>query len=386
MNIIEELYRQNPWWEGTHSFSFIKRPFYLGLLKEQLKKRDVVFVVGLRRVGKTTLFKMLIEYLLSITSAKNILYVTLDSYNLGDSSIHNILEEYRKEHKLNRTEKVYLFLDEIAYKQDFARELKNFYDLENIKVFAGSSSSTSLIDKKTYLTGRSRLIEVLPLNFKEFLLFKDITVKKSEKYLIEKYFEDYMHYGGMPEFVLTGDVSYIYSLLDDIIYKDIVSVHKIKDIKIIKDFFRILMERTGKKMSLNKISKVIDISVDTARRFFDYFSSTFLVYPIEKCGKLNERLRAPKKIYAADVGIRNTITGFRDKGAIFENLVFIKIKNENPCYIYRDGIEIDFRLDDKLIEVKYQTKMNDKQKELFEKTKAKKKIIINGMDDYLSLE
>jgi predicted AAA+ superfamily ATPase len=383
MDIIEELYRQNPWWEKAPSFDFVERVFYLDLLKGQLKKKDIVFVVGLRRVGKTTLFKMLVEYLLSVTSPKNILYVTLDSYNLGDSSIHEILEEYRKEHKLKRSEKIFLFLDEITYKDDFSRELKNLYDLENIKIFAGSSSSASIVDKKSYLTGRSRMIEVLPLNFDEFLLFKGIKVKKSEKYLLEKYFEDYMRYGGMPEFVLTGDVSYIYSLLDDIIYKDIVSVHKVRDVKVIKDYFKMLMERSGKKMSLNKIANVMDISVDTARRFFNYFSTTFLVYPVEKCGKLNERLRAPKKIYAADIGIRNTITGFRDKGAIFENLIFLKVKNNNPCYIYENGIEIDFRLENKLIEVKYQSKMNKKQQDLFAKIKAKEKILINGMDDYL---
>jgi predicted AAA+ superfamily ATPase len=386
MDIVEELYRQNPWWEEIPSFDFVERAFYLDLLKGQLKKKDIVFVVGLRRVGKTTLFRMLVEYLLSVVSPRKILYVTLDSYNLGDSSIHGILEEYRKEHKLKRSEKIFLFLDEITYKDDFSLELKNLYDLENIKIFAGSSSSASVIGKKTYLTGRSRMIEILPLDFGEFLLFKDIKVKKSEKYLLEKYFEDYMRYGGMPEFVLTGDVSYIYSLLDDIIYKDIVSIHKVKDVKVVKDFFKMLMERSGKKMSLNKIAKVMDISVDTARRFFNYFSSTFLVYPIEKCGKLNERLRAPKKIYAADVGIRNTITGFRDKGAIFENLVFLKIKNNNPCYIYQDGIEIDFKVNNKLVEAKYQSEMNIKQQDLFARIKAKKKILVSGMDDYLTFK
>lgn len=386
MDIIEELYRQNPWWEEPPSFDFIERAFYLDLLKGQLEKKDIVFVVGLRRVGKTTLFRMLVEYLLSAVTPENILYVTLDSYNLGDSSVHDILEEYRKEHKLKRSEKIFLFLDEITYKDDFSRELKNLYDLENIKIFAGSSSSASIVGKKSYLTGRSRMVEILPLNFEEFLLFKNIKVRKSEKYLLEKYFEDYMRYGGMPEFVLTGDVSYIYSLLDDIIYKDIVSIHKVRDVKVIKDFFKMLMERSGKKISLNKIAKVMDISVDTARRFFNYFSDTFLVYPVEKCGKLNERLRAPKKIYAADVGIRNTITGFRDKGAIFENLVFLKMKNKGPCYIYEGGIEIDFRADNKLIEVKYQSKMNVKQQDLFAKIKAKKKILISGIDDYLAFK
>jgi len=385
MDIVEELYRQNPWWEGEYSLDVIERTTYLNLLKEQVGKRDVVFVVGLRRIGKTTLLKMLIKHLLSSYTPKNILYITLDSYNLGDLEIHKILEIYRKEHKLRRSEKVFLFLDEVTYRDNFAWELKNLYDLENIKIFASASSSASLVDKKAYLTGRSRIIQVLPLDFNEFLLFKAIKIKKSEGYLLERYFEDYLQYGGMPEYVLTGDVSYIYSLLDDIIYKDIVAVYGVKEQKLLKDFFRMLMERSGKQVSLNKIARIVNMSPDTARRFFHYFATTFLIHPVERCGKLNERLRAPKKIYAADVGIRNIITGFRDKGAIFENLVYLKIKNKNPCYIYRDGVEIDFMVEDTIIEVKYQTEMNRKQKGLFEKIEAKKKIIINGVNEYLSL-
>ena len=146
------------------------------------------------------------------------------------------------------------------------------------------------------------------------------------------------------------------------------------------------MERSGKQLSLNKISKVMNISVDTARRYFSYFTNAFLIYPIERCGKLNERLRASKKIYAADIGIRNMVTGFRDKGAIFENLVFLKIKGRNPCYVYRDGIEIDFKVDDTLIEVKYKMEMNEKQLDLFNKFNAKKKILIDSIDDYLQFK
>ena len=387
MRIIEELYKQNPWWEGSFPYKFIKRDKYLNILKKNLNNRDIIFLIGLRRVGKTTIFKMMINYLLKRVDPKHILYVSLDSYNLEDYSIHEILEEYRKEHRLKREEKIFLFFDEVAHKEHFAQELKNLYDFENVKIYASSSSSSIIKSRKSYLIGRERIIEVLPLDFNEYLVFKSVKIKKSDSHLFKKYFEDYMMDGGMPEYVLTGDVSYLNSLIEDIIMKDVALLHNVKDLNIIKDYFKILMERVGKRLSINKITKIVGISPDTSRRYLSYFMDTFLIYSVDKCGKLNERIKSPKKIYIVDVGIRNFITGFKDKGSVFENLVFLKIKDKNPCYIYEDGVEIDFRVDKTLIEVKYGREIQERQAKLFNKFPESeyRKLVIKDVVDFLSL-
>jgi len=387
MRIIEELYKQNPWWEGSFPYKFIKRDKYLDILKKNLNNRDIIFLIGLRRVGKTTIFKMMINYLLKRVDPKHILYVSLDSYNLEDYSIHEILEEYRKEHRLKREEKIFLFFDEVAHKEHFAQELKNLYDFENVKIYASSSSSSIIKSRKSYLIGRERIIEVLPLDFNEYLVFKSVKIKKSDSHLFKKYFEDYMMDGGMPEYVLTGDVSYLNSLIEDIIMKDVALLHNVKDLNIIKDYFKILMERVGKRLSINKITKIVGISPDTSRRYLSYFMDTFLIYSVDKCGKLNERIKSPKKIYIVDVGIRNFITGFKDKGSVFENLVFLKIKDKNPCYIYEDGVEIDFRVDKTLIEVKYGREIQERQAKLFNKFPESeyRKLVIKDVVDFLSL-
>lgn len=97
-------------------------------------------------------------------------------------------------------------------------------------------------------------------------------------------------------------------------------------------------------------------------------------------GKLNERIRAKKKLYCVDVGLKNIVTGFKDKGAIFENLVYNKIKKHNPRFLNIDGIELDFVYEDTLIEAKYGLELNDKQKELFEKLNYKNKIIAKDLE------
>ncbi|MFT4283016.1 MAG: hypothetical protein ACMXX6_01180 [Candidatus Woesearchaeota archaeon] len=84
-----------------------------------------------------------------------------------------------------------------------------------------------------------------------------------------------------------------------------------------------------------------------------------------------------------DVGLKNVITGFKDKGAIFENLVFNKIKKEKPRFLYLDGIEIDFVFKDTLIEAKYGQELTKKQKQLFDSLKYKNKIIAKDIDFFL---
>jgi len=268
-----------------------------------------------------------------------------------------------------------------VYKKDFNQELKNLYDLENVKIFASSSSASLLRDKKAFLTGRTRTIEIEPLDFKEFLLFKNYSVKKSEKYILEKYFEEYMEYGGMPEYVLTKDPNYITNLVDSIIYKDIIALHNLKNSSVIKDLFKLLCERVGKQVSYNKIANVLGIHKDSVKDYITYFEDSYLFYLIEKDARsLNERIKDNKKIYCSDVGIKNVTAGFKDLGAIYENLVFLKIKKENPRYIKKDGIEIDFKTKDTLIEAKYKREMDKKQKELFESIKIKIKILAGGVD------
>ena len=387
---MEEIfYKSNPWWEENFTFSGVYRNIYLQKLNDVLENRDIVFITGLRRVGKTSILKNFISDLLhkKKINPKHIFYITLDLIALNDMNITQIVQEYRKLHKIPSSQKIYIFLDEVTSKENYQQELKNFYDLENIKIYASSSSASLLKDKSAYLTGRQRVIEVMPLNFNEYLLFRNITIKKSDAYLVESYFEDYMNDGGMPEYVLTKDIGYLQNLIDNIIYKDIIAYHNIKNGAVIKEFYKLLMERSGKQLSLNKIANILSIGVDSAKRYLSYFEDSYLIYTVEKYGKLNERIKNPKKIYAGDIGLRNVVTGFRDKGAIFENLIFLKIKHLHPKYVYTDGIEIDFMTENGvLIESKYNSILSNKQKKLYNSINANKKIIVNSVKSYLTLE
>lgn len=386
---MEELfYRYNPWWEGEINLKgVIERKSEFDALLGHLQSKRIVFLSGLRRVGKTTLMKLLIRHLIKKEKVKSdkIFYISLDDYSLREMSISKIIDEYRKIHKLSIDQKIYVFLDEITYAKDFEIQLKNIYDSQNVKIFASSSSASLMKSKKQYLTGRSVVLEILPLFFEEYLEFKGIKVSKRNSHLMEKYFEDYLRDGGLPEYVLSGEIGYIKELVDDIIKKDIAAVYGVKNYQILQDMFLLLMERAGKSISINKVANILGVSPDTAKRYLDMFAETNLIYLVPRYGKTNETILSPKKIYAADLGIRVFFTGFRDKGSLFENYVYLKIKGREPRYVYDDGTEIDFITNDKvLIEVKYNNDMSERQKKLFQnfqKMNVKERVLINGFGD-----
>ncbi|MCL4384897.1 MAG: ATP-binding protein [Actinobacteria bacterium] len=386
MEDLEELfYRYNPWWEGDYTLRDIyDRKNITKLLVEKLSSKEIIFLTGLRRVGKTTIFKLVIKKLLEDKniSRNKIFYISLDDYLLLKNNIIEIIEEYRKIHKISFSDKIFVFLDEITYKNDYEIQLKNLYDMSNVKIFASSSSSSVLRSRKPYLVGRYILIELLPLDFEEFLDFRKIKISKMDLNLVQEYFKDYMKTGGIPEYVLNGDIEYLKELVDDVINKDIANLYKVKNVGILKDFFILLMERVGKQVSLNKIAKILDISPDSSKRYFDMFIESYLIYTVTRCGKTNEKILSPKKVYASDLGIKSLFTGFKDLGSLFENYVYLKIKNFNPCYIYKDGFEIDFLTYDKtLIEVKYNSEMNEKQRHVFNSITSKKKVEIKNIYD-----
>jgi predicted AAA+ superfamily ATPase len=57
----------------------------------------------------------------------------------------------------------------------------------------------------------------------------------------------------------------------------------------------------------------------SSRRYYDYIRETFLIYDIERCGKLNERIYSPRKVYVSDIGIKNHVVGISDIGSVFKN-------------------------------------------------------------------
>ena len=369
--------RYNPWWTREFEPEGILREKYLEKLSKLRKTKDVVFIVGLRRVGKTTLIHQFIKQLISDIDSKKIVYFSMDHPRLTKVSILDVLDEFRKIQGLSFKEKIYVFIDEVHLHENFEQELKAIYDMGNVKVFASGSASIFLIEKGAFLTGRQRFIELTPFSFKEFLQIRGIKIEQGDDHLYLKYCDEYVKLGGLPEYLKTEDQEYITTLIDSIIYKDVAGRHSITNIGLLRDFIILLSQSIGGRMSTRKIGRVLGISHETVREYLNFFVEANLVDLVEKDGKISERKVAPRKIYIADNGIANVLTPTVNIGSLVENLVFniLNLKTE-VRYNIIDSREIDFITKNCVYEVKYKVEIDDDEIKHLRKIRGKKRKIV----------
>lgn len=372
MALEETYYAYNPWWEGKKFDSGIPRHGYLAEIDKTFSRKQIDIIIGSRRIGKTTFLKQLIKTSLERNvPAKNILYLALDNPKFVTVPISEHLRLFRTIFMHSRDEKLYLFLDEVHESPNWEAELKAIYDLENLKIVCTGSTSRLLNQQGGKLTGRQIITTIYPLTFKEYLTFRNDTPSRSEDYKYERLLEEYLVTGGYPENVLEPSEDYMINLIDDIIARDIIRLHRINRPDLLKNLLVLLAGAVGSRTSFNKISKTLGITVDTVKEYVGYFEEAFLIKTLSKWSQSDtEKIYAQKKIYLFDTGIKTTLTGKGDKGAKTENITFFHLARKNiPIGYYAESErELDFAClgfqSPQAIEVKYVTELEWHDKRL----------------------
>ena len=301
----------NPWYLGRTIDLGVGRPEHLKRMFEVVEKRkQILFVLGSRRVGKTTILFQYIDQLIQKgIDPKKILFLSLDNTNLQGLNLFTLISQ---------SDYDFVILDEVHFLPDWAQILKSLYDLPGFKtkIICSGSSSKLIEDNKAFLTGRSTSVMISPLSYVEFKRFVHG----------EDQLNDYLYYGGYPEYVLEKQPNYLNEVVRDIIEKDIIKLYSIKNSQYLFDICQILAKQVGFRGSPNKISKVLGLDNKTVVNYIEYLREVKLIETVfQYSGSLNERLYAPKKYYFNDLGMRNSFTGFSDTGSLVENAVFIKL-------------------------------------------------------------
>jgi len=405
---IEKLNEWNPWWEDISLLEKLKgkeRPIYK-LLLNSIKIKEITIITGVRRSGKSTLMYQMISNLLKTgIKPKQILFVNLEDKKLIENSLDDIYLSYRE--NINADERAFIFLDEIHKKDGWESWIRKKYDLKTEDKFVISGSCSYLLKKEysTLLTGRNITFEVFPLNFREFLLFKNIeidvekikgrVVLEKTKILIKKELKNYLELGGFPA-VLEKPEEYKKELLeqyfDDIIYKDIVDRFNLNSQKT-KDIALFFMTNFTSLASLRNIRNSLKISYDTVKDYLSYFKEAFLFFTLDHFSySFKEQKTRASKVYCIDNGLRNAVSFkfSKDLGKLAENIVFVELKRrEKDVYYWQNKGEVDFIIKNKdnsleAMNVSFTNEINDREvKSLSEfkkeyKTKIKEIIIITN--------
>jgi len=338
----------------------------LSALQKQVKSRQIVVLTGMRRVGKTTLYQSIFDQIPSTNKLFLDIENPLDQKIFEEKDFNNIIFNLKKL-GLDPNKKIYLFLDEIQAMPKIVTTIKYLYGHYQIKFFLTGSSSYYLRNLfQESLSGRKFIFELYPLDFEEFLIFKnykkefypDFMNKDDKKNLIiyektKKFYDEYEKFGGFPEVVLENDSSQKKLILNDIFKsyfeKDVKNLSDFKQINILRDLILLLMQRAGSKIDISKLASQLSVSRDTIYSYLNFLENTYFIHLISPFSQnVDREVSGTKKVYFCDQGLLNQLAKI-SSGALFENTIFncLLKYGEINYYQKRSGAELDFIINKK---------------------------------------
>ncbi len=341
---------------------FIERRIHKSI-KDHLKQRSITVITGMRRVGKTTLVQKLLEDIQSENKA----YVDLEKITnrviFDEKNYDNVLVRLTQDFDVSFKEKAYIAIDEIQLSPNITSVLKYLYDHNDIKFIVTGSSSFYI--KNLFIesmAGRKMIFEIYPLDFGEFLDFKNIRhgiendFFKSSMTLsgyenLKESYEEFIEYGGFPEVVLEKNNEQknkrLLEIINSYVSLDIASIADFKDERETYALMKMLASRVGSRLDYQKLSRLSGVPREKVLSYADFFESTYLIHRVPVFTTNNDReIVKAKKLYFSDTGIANILSDL-DGGRKFENTVFNQLKHFGAVsyYALKSGKEIDFILE-----------------------------------------
>ena len=314
---------------------------------EWLQTSEILIISGIRRCGKSVLMQQMRDRLVE----KDFFF------NFDDERLANFkLDDFQKLQEcfveLFGEQHTYYF-DEIQNIAGWERFVRRLYNAGNKIIITGSNARMLSRELGTHLTGRYIQVEIYPFSFQEYLAMNEIPVNAKTLYTttgratMVKSFVKYMECGGFPKFLQDGSVSYLTSLYESIIYRDILTRNGLTNEKEMLELMFYLASNATKRVTYSSLGKVVGIQhPDTIKNYLEYIQQTYLISQLFRYDpSVKKQMMSPKKIYFVDNAIIKRI-GFNateNNGVFLENLVFIELKRRGwDVYYYADKKECDF--------------------------------------------
>ncbi len=333
-----------------------KREEYLKKIRGFYKDSMIKVITGIRRCGKSYLLKSIIEELKENgVLDKDIIYIELDKKNYKNINSPSDLEKLIDSLIIDDDFK-YLFIDEVQNVLGFESIINAYKEEENFSIFITGSNSYLLSGELvTKLTGRYIEIEMLPLNFYEYVDMKKFLNKEVNPNIYLE-FEEFIRNGGFPGSLYYDNYQdkllYTKSVIEQILEKDIKNYKKIKDIELFELIEKFVINNFGCRISIKSIYDYLinqKISVDrrTVKTYIALLENAKIIYPCDLFDiKSKKILDGEKKYYLADLSIYYALnTDNRiNYGPVLENVLFsyLKYKNYSLSVGKIGNLECDF--------------------------------------------
>lgn len=336
---------------------FYTRKIYPDLLSHA-QKPFVTVLTGMRRTGKTTLVK---QILLDIHN-KNSLYLDLqrpDNRELfQQKNYENIRNEFISQ-GLSADKTMIVALDEIQLVPEAPSAIKYLHDHYKVKFIITGSSSYYLKNLfSESLSGRKKVFELYPLDFGEFLTFKEIPFSRTdwlngsfnalEYNRFSSFYQEFVSFGGFPQVVLSSSKEDKRDILADIMSSyvniDIRSLADFSDERNLYSLAKLLAGRIGSKIEYAKLSRLTGLSRPTVTNYVSFFEKTYLINTVGVYTKnVDREIVKARKLYFCDTGLANILAELSG-GSQFENTLFNQLARQYSLQYYalKSGKEIDF--------------------------------------------
>lgn len=328
-------------------------------LEKHLSKKQVTVLTGMRRTGKTTLVKQLME----ASNIEQKLFFDLEKLedrDRFDIRNYDLIITRLSEEGIDFSRKVMICIDEIQLLLNIPSVIKYLYDHYDIKFIVTGSSSYYIKNKfQESMAGRKKIFEIFPLDFGDYLTFKKYNYKSIENLLLlentlsvneelQKHYKDYCSFGGFPEVVVTNDILEKKDLLQDILSSyiniDLIQIADIKKIPELRNIIKLLATRIGSKLDISKIANTVNLSRSTVENYIYLLENTYFIktIPVYSLNADREIVKA-RKVYFLDNGIASQFAEL-SSGSKFENAIFNQLHHFGDVSYYqlKTGQEIDF--------------------------------------------
>ena len=363
----------------------VERKGYIENLIQWKDEKVIKAITGIRRCGKSTLLTQYQAWLLKNgVSEEQIISVNFEELEYEDLLDYKKLYTYLKG-QLVPGKNTYIFLDEIQKVPSFEKAVDSIYVKPDVDVYITGSNAYLLSgDLATLLTGRYVEIKMLPLSFREFL---EMTNLEKQQGLAE-----YMRSGGLPyvasmERTAEKVDTYLEGIYNTVIVKDIEDrqsrresapdKRKITDITLLKTIAKYLSSVIGSPVSIRNITEYLissgrKISPNTVGDYVEALTESFVFYPVERFDIVGKQLlKANKKLYIVDLGLRNHILPRKkyDLGFSLENIVYFELlrRGYKVTMGKQGNTEVDFVAEKRGIYKYFQVTADMTAKETFER-------------------